>query len=682
MAKEESRNKVMLEAFLSLENLPLSRRKEIASKLSLPENDQKDLLFMSAILVSTGVNSNGAAFLGSELVKAKDSINEKPLNKEHHSEKIVGHISSNLYMTHEGKVLDKEELYKNVMSEDASEKNQAIADLDNTNMDIGIICVVYKDAFPDIAEEIKQGDWKVSMECYYEDFDLKIGNTVVSKASLRQTRDLVKDKATKDAIDKVINGNEVSNLHVSRVLRDIRFCGCAIVKNPAEKRAVILEAATHMKKTVDREINDVNFIKEAASTSSLSEDSLEGEVVQIGSAGYLLLKNGEVAEDAYFSDYNKAQQEAVARAAICKREGKEDEFAVVELNSKFISRDKIEINETSEAVIYKTGESAKVKEIINIGEFKEQADSAKRIWGPKDNPAGICIDFKKYKYEYPGSWFPGKVIATNWCQRYNKPCPVLGADATDPTCLRNLYGKAYETELDRVATNFNEKHKKEYEELIELYNNPSPPVEDVEDDPKPLEIPDNLEQEVNEIPPIRPINVADDEEPLNLEPLEQERTFSDLYEEISSLPREERAKLDNSHFGIPAKRQFPLHTEKLVKSTMDLYPEISRALKTATSRKELFNNIIVNSLRLGIDTTKFEKESAFKFKEFSEEYGIPRLKMYPLNTREQIIAAMSRYPVLKAEVTEEEKERCVINILRAATKHKIDCSRFREKYKK
>jgi len=676
MTKERSTNKVMLEAILSLENLPLKRRKEIASKLELPENDQKDLLFLSAILVSTGVNANGAAFLGSELIKAKDSIANKPLNVEHVSEKVIGHISSCIYMTHDGVVLDENDLYSKLMSENAADADKLIAELDNTDMDIGIICVVYKDSFPDIAEEIKKGEWKVSMECYYDDFDLKIGNTIVNKASVNKEKEKAIDPKVKKALEEVISKEKVSSFNVSRILRGIRFCGCGIVKNPAEKRAVILEAANYMKKTVNRELNE---IKEAANEetekpkeSPFKEDSLNGEVVQIGSTGYLLVKNGQIIDDSYFADYNKAQQEAIARTAIAKKAGEDVEYSIVSMNSIFVPRDKIQINETSEAIIYKTGESAKIKEIINIGENKEAAGLAMRKWGPQDNRAGVCISFKKYKYEYPGSPFQGRIVATNWCQRYQKPCPVIGADATDPTCLKNLYGKAYETELDKVATNFSEEDKLSYMELVDLYSDSAPPVEDVKDDPKPLDIPEDLNTQPSVPPKQRPINKQE----------AKKKEIKDFSKLLGNVNKEERTKLDSKYFGLSKDKQFPLHTKELVQATMDLYPEISNSLKSFANKRELFNSIIYNALRLGISTKEFEKNSQFKFradKEFNEDYGVPRLKLFPLESREQVIAAISRYGLIKVNISDQEREQLVINILRAAAKFNIDVTRFRER---
>jgi hypothetical protein len=153
-------------------DLNLLQEKEIAAKLNLPENDvnKRDLMFMSAILVSTGTNKNGAHFLGSELIKARRTIAQKPLNLEHQEQSIIGHITEWLFMDHSGKVLDDEEMYNSLAAckDDHKAMTAKLQKYDEMDMDIGIICAVYRDRFPEIAEDIELGRYKVSMECYYE----------------------------------------------------------------------------------------------------------------------------------------------------------------------------------------------------------------------------------------------------------------------------------------------------------------------------------------------------------------------------------------------------------------------------------------------------------------------------------------------------------------------------------
>jgi len=91
-------NKIIIEAPLFLREEAVNNV-EHATRIPLPaDNKQVDLMHMSAILVSTGTNKNGATFLGSELIKAKDTIADKALDVEHTPDKIVGHIKSSMFL--------------------------------------------------------------------------------------------------------------------------------------------------------------------------------------------------------------------------------------------------------------------------------------------------------------------------------------------------------------------------------------------------------------------------------------------------------------------------------------------------------------------------------------------------------------------------------------------------------
>lgn len=212
-------------------------RKEAASVITLPEGDEKqpDLSYFSAILVSTGTNLNNACFLGSELVAAKDSINSKALDIEHQETNIIGCIFSNAFTDEKGNKLDLNAL--------ASTETAA---LDSKDMHIQIGSIVYKDRFPEIAKEIAENKWKVSMECYYKDYDIKIGDTILPKSAAEL---LGIEVSSKEEIfgkfGRIIkDGEELASGVVARVLRGICFSGCGIVKNPANPPSVILETSS------------------------------------------------------------------------------------------------------------------------------------------------------------------------------------------------------------------------------------------------------------------------------------------------------------------------------------------------------------------------------------------------------------------------------------------------------
>lgn len=234
-----SDNKFYIEADIQVQKETEARKEKASKIIELPEigNKQPDLLYFSAIFVSSGENLNHAYFLGSELVAAEGTIINKALDVEHSEDEIIGHIYERAFMTKEGEKLDVREL-----------ASKETASLDNQDMHVAIAGIIYKNRFPNIAEEVASGNWKVSMECYYTDYDVKIGELIIDKKSadalgLASASDDILGKTAK----VIKKGKEVAEGEIARVLRGICFSGCGIVKNPANPPSVILETAKDKK---------------------------------------------------------------------------------------------------------------------------------------------------------------------------------------------------------------------------------------------------------------------------------------------------------------------------------------------------------------------------------------------------------------------------------------------------
>lgn len=700
-------NKVLVEAPLILRKLKQSQIKEIASKLDLPENNQADLLFMSAILVSTGTNKNGATFLGSELVKARDSIKQKALDIEHEEQAIVGHIAEAMFMDFDGNLIDDEELYKEIAEAEDAEK--VIKKLDKMQMDIGIVCVVYKDRFPKIAKEIEAGDWKVSMECYYEDFDVKIGNLIVPKNLLANKTD-VSSIVDRD-VKLVLAGKSLGTAQVSRVLRGVRFCGVGIVKNPANERSIIMEAArANLQETIDREGLSA-CLREAATVNLGDESSLfeipsriKNEVIQVEASGYFILKIGEqtdLVKDSFTYEYNKAAKAAIALSS----SDRDNKYVVVTANSLFVPRNDITLDQSSEAVAYSLDEKGEVVEIHSFGSAVKEKSNLGPKYGPADQPAGICISFEKYVREYPGRPNPGRIVATHWCKLFNKPCPVLGADAQDAACLRNKFSRLVKDESIHgnalTVESFNPKVNPDVTETLSNEDMPKPPTLDEALSSKPEDGEPQGESLLKKAPPApafksmpekQGIAVTDsDNIPANPLPnkmaLIKINPIKDFPVQIASISLEERKKLKAEDFADPEAKKLPLHTPEAIQAAMLMF---TAATKTVgyKKKKEMFKAISIAALKAGVDSKDFEKKGktlGFRLKagqDFSEEYGLPRLKLFPLDSKEQVISAMSRYSFLKAEITDHERDLLVVNILLAAKKFDIDSTGFRDRVKK
>jgi hypothetical protein len=135
-------NKFYLEADIKIEE-ETSVLKEKASKvINLPEGD-------------SGENLNHAYFMPSELLLAENTIVNKALDIEHKESEIIGHIYDRVFITKEGAIIDLKELAD-------LEKGS----LDKKEIHIAIAGIVYKDRFPNVASEIADNGWRVSMECF------------------------------------------------------------------------------------------------------------------------------------------------------------------------------------------------------------------------------------------------------------------------------------------------------------------------------------------------------------------------------------------------------------------------------------------------------------------------------------------------------------------------------------
>lgn len=263
-------DKFYLEADIKLVEKTEARQKAFAAVIELPRNEAKqpDLQYFSAIFVSAGTNLNGAHFLPSELVKAEDTIVSKALDVEHKEEDIIGHIYDRVFISNDNQKLDLAELAK---------KEDASLDRENDDMHVVIAGVIYKNRFPNLAKEVAQGEWKVSMECYFANYDVKIGDMILTRPEA-EAMGLAHDDRLFGKLAKIIKkGKEIAEGTLVRVLRGITFSGCGVVKNPANPPSVILETASEKGSKIDPKeviILDYDLLEEA---NKLTSNKVEGD---------------------------------------------------------------------------------------------------------------------------------------------------------------------------------------------------------------------------------------------------------------------------------------------------------------------------------------------------------------------------------------------------------------------
>lgn len=264
------KEKFFIEAKINVQEETKELRETAASIIDLPKSEEKqpDLLYFTALFVSAGTNLNGAHFLPSELVKAEDTIVSKALDVEHKEEEIIGHIYDRAYINKDG---DRLELAELETKEDAS------LDADFNEMHVVIAGVIYKNRFPNLAKEVSSGEWKVSMECYFSNYDVKVGDVIMSRPEAEAMGLASEDLFGKFA--KVIKkGKEIASGKLSRVLRDIVFSGCGIVKNPANPPSVVMETASEKKQSSEpKEVIILDYDKLTNPDNKLTSNKVEGD---------------------------------------------------------------------------------------------------------------------------------------------------------------------------------------------------------------------------------------------------------------------------------------------------------------------------------------------------------------------------------------------------------------------
>jgi hypothetical protein len=287
----EDKKRLYLEANIKIEKETDALRKTVASVIELPKEKDKqpDLLYFSAIFVSSGENLNHAFFLPSELVAAEGTIKNKALDVEHKEDEVIGHLYDRAYTDKSGNLLDLQEL----ASLDAGS-------LDKTEVHVAVAGILYKSRFPHLAEEVSDGKWKVSMEAYFSDFDIKVGDLILSRKEA-EALGLVTDARLFGRMAKVIKkGKEIADGILTRVLRGIVFSGCGLVKHPANPPSVILETANEDTdgKPVSKEIIILDYDKlENIDNNNVTSDNVEDDVEKLkGETGDMGENNKDKAE--------------------------------------------------------------------------------------------------------------------------------------------------------------------------------------------------------------------------------------------------------------------------------------------------------------------------------------------------------------------------------------------------
>ena len=397
-------NKVRLYSTIEVQAEVEKATIEKASYLTFNDGEQQqDLQYLYSIFVSAGTNKNGAHFLPSEMLRAHNTVVNKAIDLEHEEDKVIGHIYACDFTYKDGEKFDPQQIL--------TEFSDSSRDPDSLDIDIAVAGVIHKMRFPELAEEVEAGDWKVSMECYFKDFDIKVGEQIITRDEA-----MALGYSPDDLIGgfvRVMAGKKALGKHfVSRVLRNLTFSGMGLVKNPANPHSIIMEtAAIREQMEKGEQVINLEHI-----------DNLRGHKIEISS------KKEEASSEETVSTGVKVVSED----------------GTLELeNQIYVELDK---------------ETGGIKRVLTVGGKEEAALrwTGPGIGGPgtiNSYPDEICKSFKKRLTKFNAlDQSEGQVVHEHWCALFEEPCPVIGATAKAPECLRNQRNRTTRDEADNTLT--------------------------------------------------------------------------------------------------------------------------------------------------------------------------------------------------------------------------------------
>jgi hypothetical protein len=205
--------------------------------VSFPPVQSHDIIAFNSKYVESGPNLNMAYFAIDELLRAYQSIPYKALDMEHNLDEIIGHIYYAKYVNRE----DNQEI---IPDEEMLQLDPV--ELNKLNIDVVAGGIVYVDRFPEVEGPLSRKSYSISMEAYFDDFDLLLENGLrlsieeAEALGLSQFVDqLMGEFETEEEFDRAhtivlrTKAGKNEELKVFKYLKTILFSGGGLVLNPA-----------------------------------------------------------------------------------------------------------------------------------------------------------------------------------------------------------------------------------------------------------------------------------------------------------------------------------------------------------------------------------------------------------------------------------------------------------------
>jgi hypothetical protein len=310
-------------------NIPFPQLKSLSDSelerlgIAKAENqNQLDLYYMQSVLVTTGWNKNDDVFDPQETWAARSSAEDKPFNFMHDEKDIIGHITSNRVVDLEGNLL--------------SEAGESAPD----QFEIVTSSVIYtewsdpeqRDRINKLIAGINAGEWYVSMECLFPNFDYALikGNE----------QKIIKRNETSAFLTKHLRSyggdGKYEDYRVGRLLRNLAFSGKGLVSKPANPRSIILEGNDLVRDFSESIAQNLNLTKSKENIMPNSDlekqvSTLQNELAEQKTANEAL-KDKVVAEQK--AEYESQIEALSTQVTDSGSTLKEAEATISDLNQK------------------------------------------------------------------------------------------------------------------------------------------------------------------------------------------------------------------------------------------------------------------------------------------------------------------------------------------------------------
>jgi hypothetical protein len=196
-----------------------------------------DLYYMKDIMVTTGWNKNRDVFDKTEAWSARHTPEDKPFNFEHRPLDIIGHITAS-HVIDENMV----EIPDDRDIEDVPDKFHIV---NGSVLYMELSDPERKELMRKTVEEIKAGEWFVSMEALFHGFDYAVIGPDGSHRVLPRnetTAFLTKHLAQYGGTGVYKSEEDGREFTLGRLLKNITFSGKGLVRKPANPNSIILNS--------------------------------------------------------------------------------------------------------------------------------------------------------------------------------------------------------------------------------------------------------------------------------------------------------------------------------------------------------------------------------------------------------------------------------------------------------